>query len=288
MHETLKIKIDFAQERQRPAEVFQAMSCYIEAYQALGQVMVSALGCEEDFTFQLEGVQVASIASLLKAAPGRFKEWVESAVYQSGFSLAEKLSTIQSTATEEEVDALASDLEADLATTDTSQIVDPIIDRKAFAHALNKFSEANKKMEPGETVTTSIAGRQNVTPINTHWRFNANPKDMFRGITTKFNGVDRIYVRAPVNFGKGAWPMLSVISGYRYNAKITDAKWLEDYQAGIVLPIGPKDMMEAEVSFELYTPPPGQGKILISDAKIVKVITVHRNVGLQNETAPLF
>jgi hypothetical protein len=287
MSETLKIKIDFAEKRQRPAEVFQAMSGYIEAYQALGQVLVNALGDPEDFALQLECVEAGSVASFIKAVPGRLKEWMSSAIIESGFTLADTLSGVESTATEGEVDAIASVLENELTKTDNPHMIHPKIDRKELAFALQKFSEANKKLLPDETVLTSLADTENVTPINTHWRFNANPKNMFLGITTSFNGTDRLYVRAPVNIGKGAWSMVSVTTGSRYNANIIDAKWLDDYQNGLVRAIGPKDVMEAEVSFQLYTPPPGQGKPYISNAKIVKIIDIHRNVGLQHETIPL-
>ncbi|MEB6589338.1 MULTISPECIES: hypothetical protein [Pseudomonas] len=287
MSETLKIRIDFAEERQRPAEVFQAMSCYIEAYQALGQVIVNALGDSEDFALQLENVQAGSVASYIKAVPGRFKGWMSSAIINSGFRLADTLSTVETTATEGDVDAIASELEKELAKSNNPQMIAPQIDRKELAFALQRFSEANKKLLPEESVETSLGDEGKVTPINTHWRFNANPKNMFLGLTTSFNGVDRLYVRAPVNIGKGAWSMVSVTTGSRYNANISDVKWLEDYQNGLVRPIGPKDVMEAEVSFQLYTPPPGQGKPYISNAKIVRVIEIHRNVGLQHETIPL-
>lgn len=287
MSETLKIRIDFAEERQRPAEVFQAMSCYIEAYQALGQVIVNALGDTEDFALQLESIEAGSVASFIKAVPGRVKGWMSSAIIESGFQLADTLSGVESTATEGEVDAIASVLENELAKSEHPQMIDPKIDRKELAYALQKFSEANKKLMPDESVETSLADTENVTPINTHWRFNANPKNMFLGLTTSFNGVDRLYVRAPVNIGKGAWSMVSVTTGSRYNANIIDVKWLADYQNGLVRPIGPKDVMEAEVSFQLYTPPPGQGKPYISNAKVVRILEIHRNVGLQHETIPL-
>ncbi|KIY42261.1 hypothetical protein TZ03_03020 [Pseudomonas sp. 10-1B] len=277
MSETLKIRIDFAEKRQRPADVFQAMSCYIEAYQAFGQVIVHALGDTEDFVLQLESVEAGSVASFIRAVPGRVKEWMSSAIIDSGFQLADTLSGVQSTATEGEVDAIASVLENELTKSDNPQMINPKIDRKELAYALQKFSEANKKLLPEESVETSLADTENVTPINTHWRFNANPKNMFLGLTTSFNGVDRLYVRAPVNIGKGAWSMVSVTTGSRYNANISDLKWLDDYQNGMVRPIGPKDVMEAEVSFQLYTPPPGQGKPYISNAKVVRILEIHRS-----------
>jgi hypothetical protein len=288
MHETLRIKIDFLKERQRPAEIFQAMSSYIEAYEAIGQVMVGSLGAQGEFALRLEDVETGSVASVLKAVPGRLKGWFETAVFESSMKLAEDLAGLESTTTEEEVDQLASGVEAELAKFNDEQMFAPKIDRKAFAHALDKLSEANKRLLPEESASASIVESENVTAINTHWRFNANPKEMFQGTTETKGCVDKLYVRAPVNIGKGAWAMLSASTNNRYNAKITDLPWLEQYQDGSIAPIGPRDVMEAEVSIEIYSPPPGKGKPFISGAKVVRVLQIHRDVGLQHETKPLF
>jgi len=288
MQETLRIKIDFARERRRPAEIFQAMSGYIEAYQALGQVIAVSVGAADDFELRLENVETGSIASLLKSVPGRVRTWVEDAVFDAGAKLAGELSEVDSTSTEEEVDLLATKLEAQLSKLNLGQTADPMIDRKALAIALSKFSEANKRLLPEESATATLVEAQSVTSINTHWRFNANPKDMFLGVKDSHVGVDKLYVRAPVNIGKGAWSMLSVSTGSRYNANIFDLAWLEGYQDGLIRPIGPKDVMEAEVAYEIYTPPAGKGKPFISSAKIKRVIDIHRDVGLQHEPRPLF
>jgi hypothetical protein len=287
MHETLKIKIDFADERQRPAEIFQAMSSYIEAYQAIGQVMASSLGDREEFALRLEKVEAGSVASVLRAVPGLVRDWIETAIFESSIKLAEDLSEIESTSTEEEVDQLASKLETELAKSETGQMIDPKIDRKAFAHALSKLSEANKRLLPEESASATFIENDKVTKINTHWRFNANPKDMFLGSTESKTCTDKLYVRAPINIGKGAWSMLSASTNSRFNARIVDIAWLDEYQGGLIPAIGPKDVMEAELVLEIYTPPPGKGKAFISSAKILRVIQVHRDVGLKHETNPL-
>ncbi|WP_150115973.1 hypothetical protein [Xanthomonas phaseoli] len=286
MHGTLKIKIDFAKSRKRPAEIFQAMGSYIEAYQAIGQVIANSVGKNEEFFLQLESVETGSVASLLRAVPGQVSEWLENMLIKSGIELAETLSTTDNTSTEEEVDHIASELESLLSEAGTDQLIDPRIDRKSLAIALKRLSEANGKLLPEETASAGIVGTQKVTPINTHWRFNANPSEMFLGSKENYNGLDKLYVKAPINIGKGAWSMVSISNKNRYNARITDTSWLEEYQNGFIQAIGPKDVMEAEVSFEIYTPPPGKGKAFISNAKITRVIKIHRNVGLQHETDP--
>lgn len=287
MHETLKIKIDFAKNRQHPAEVFQAMSAYIEAYQTIGQILVGGCGVKEEFELQLDAVEAGSVASLLKAVPGRLKEYISNALFKSTCGLLEDISGVEVTSTEEEVDILALQLESELAKSGLGDMVNPHIDRQAFAHALCRLSEANKKLQPEEKVLTSLSSDDKITPINTHWRFNANPKDMFLGSTKPHSVVDKLYVKMPVNIGKGVWQFVSASTERSYSARIADRRWLEDYQLGIIQAIGPRDIMEADVSYEIYTPPPGKGKPQIRNAKVTRVVKIHRNVGLQYELGPI-
>lgn len=287
MHETLKIKIDFAKNRQHPAEVFQAMSAYIEAYQTIGQILVGSCGGKEEFELQLDAVEAGSVASLLKAVPGRLRERISNALFKSASALIDDLSGIEETSTEEDVDILALQLESELESSGLGDMANPHIDRQQLAHALCKLSEANKKLRPEEKVLTSLSGDDKITPINTHWRFNANPKDMFLGSTKQHSVADKLHVKMPVNIGKGVWQFVSAITDRTYSARIADLKWLEDYQLGIIQAIGPKDIMEADVSYDVYTPPPGKGKPQIRNAKVTRVVKIHRNVGLQYELGPI-
>lgn len=287
MHETLKIKIDFAKNRQHPAEVFQAMSGYIEAYQDICQILVGSCGGKEEFELQLDAVEAGSVASLLKAVPGRLREYCSSVLFKSASALIDDLSSIEVTSTEEDVDILALQLESELAKSGLGEMVSPHIDRQALAHALCKLSEANKKLQAEEKVLTSLSSDNKIIAINTHWRFNANPKEMFLGSTKPHCVVDKLYVKMPVNIGKGVWQLLSASTERSYSARIADLKWLEDYQLGIIQAIGPKDIMEADVAYEIYTPPLGKGKPQIRNAKVTRVVKIHRNVGLQYELGPI-
>lgn len=283
MRETLKIKIDFANERRRPEEVFQAMSDYIEAYQALGQVISKSLNEKTPFLLQLEKVEAGSVASLLKAIPSAISERLETWIFELSMKLADSLSEIDETKTEEDVNDLASKIEGNLEKLDIDQLFCPEIDRKALAHALKKLSDANRKLLPNEKALASTQRNGQVININTHWRFNADPKEMFQGKTETKACTDKLYVRTPVNFGKGTWSVLSSSTDRVYNAKIMDSTWLEQYQSGLIHAIGPKDVMEAELILEIYTPPVGKGKPFITSAKILRVLHIHRDVGLKNE-----
>ncbi len=285
MNESLKIRIDFLRGRQRPEEIFQAMSAYIEGYQALGQVVANSLGEKENIELKLENIETNSIASLLNLANDT-RKWLGDIFFSSSIKLVEELSTTESTETEDEVDAIAQTLESEIAKNLSNQHLDPQIDRKALADALNKISIANKKLMPEETASASLKNQTNIFPINTHWRFNNNPKEMFLGEISRHRTIEFLYVKAPMNIGKGVWQFVRISDGKNYSARILDSAWLESYQSCSIPAIGPKDVMEAEVSFDIHTPPLGKGKPQVRNVKIIKVIRINKNNEHQHELQP--
>ncbi len=285
MSESLKIRIDFLRGRQRPEEIFQAMSSYIEGYQALGQVIANSVGEKDNINLKLENIETNSIASLLNLANETGK-WLGDIFFSSSLKLVEELSTTESTETEDDVDSIAQTLESEVARNLPNQYPDPQIDRKALAEALSKISTANKKLMPEETASASLKNENNVFQINTHWRFKNNPKEMFLGEISQHSGTELLYVKAPMNIGKGVWQFVRISDGKSYSARVLDSVWLESYQSGSISAIGPKDVMEAEVSLDIHTPPLGKGKPQVRNLKIKRVIKINKNNEHQYELPP--
>ncbi|XQW87036.1 hypothetical protein ACOYXV_09695 [Aeromonas veronii] len=48
MKTELSIKLEYLKDRSNPAEVFEAMASYINAYQDLGQLLSSSIGLDTD------------------------------------------------------------------------------------------------------------------------------------------------------------------------------------------------------------------------------------------------
>lgn len=282
MKPELSIKLNYLEGRNDPAEIFEAMALYINAYRDFGQVLTSSVGIKADFEFQLNGIEKSSILSKLSSISGKIDEIFESAFYASGDKLFKELTNVDVTETEEQVEFLAAILESELAQNLPQEIADPHIDRQNLAVVLDKFSTANQKIKPNESVIIA-SNTDKSSKLNTGWRFNGNPREMFLGETKNEEFDDKLYVTVSVNEGNSVWSFRSLTTKKRFSGRITHKEWLERYQDGKIPPIGPKDLIEAKITMDIYTPPKGKGLPQIRNAKIIHISNIQRHNGLQYE-----
>lgn len=284
MKPELSIKIDYLKNRHNPAEVFEAMALYINAYRDFGQVLSNSIGLKTDFDFQLNDIERGSILSKLSIIPGKIDELLASAFFNSGEELFKELIDVGSTETEEQVESLAATLETVLAENLPQQIVDPNVDRQNLAFALEKFSAANQKIRPNESVIISNnSNKGQGFKFNTKWRFNGKPKEMFLGKTESRELDDKLYVIVSVNEGHSVWTFRSINLDKRLSGRITHKEWLERYQEGLIQAIGPKDLIEAKITYDIYTPPIGKGQPQIRNVKVIYIRDIQRHSGIQYE-----
>lgn len=284
MNPELSIKINYLKDRHNPAEVFEAMALYINAYRDFGQVLSNSIGIKADFNFQLNEIKSGSILSKLSVIPGKIDEILANAFYNSGDELFRELTDIETTDTEEQVETLAVNLETALAKNLPQQIADPNIDRQNLSFALEKFSTANQKIKPNESVIiTSNSNNNQNFKFNTKWRFGGKPREMFLGSTESRELNDKLYVTVSVNEGNSVWSFRSISLDKRLSGRITHKEWLERYQDGLIPAIGPKDIIDAKITFDIYTPPKGKGQPQIRNLKVINISNIQRNNGLQYE-----
>jgi hypothetical protein len=280
----LSIKLDYLQDRKNPAEIFDAMSLYINAYRDFGQLMTNSIGIKGDFDFQLNAIESGSILSKLSSLPGKLDAIFEAAFYKSGNSTFEELISIDETETEQQVEELALNIENSLASNIPNQIADPHIDRQNLAHVLKAFSFANEKIKSGESVIfKSSNDSQKECRLNTSWRFTGNPKEMFQGSTESHDSKLKLIAKISVNEGNSVWTFRCERIKQPFSARIIHKEWLEKYQRGLIQPVGPKDIMDAHVSYDIYTPPKGKGEPVIRNAKIKEITEIKRNTVYQHE-----
>ena len=277
LNSELAISIDFNKNRTNPAQIFEAMGLYINAYRDLCQILANSVELKADFEFQLNGVEKGSIISKLSRLKNGLDDFLEQSFYRSGMALFDELADECQTESEEEVEALAVTLESRLADEMPGNLVAPHVDRQGLAHVLSKFSLANNRMQSGETVEVYTSDVEKHHPINTNWVFTGDPGKMFLGKTETFEGRDKLYVMIQVNEGNSVWTFKSPATQQKFPAKITHKEWLERYQNGFIPAIGPLDMIEADLSYIIYTPPEGKGRVQIRNAKIKNVLSVHRS-----------
>lgn len=284
MKPELSIKLDYLENRENPAEVFEAMAQYIHAYQGMGQLLCNAVGEKADFSLTLDDVEQGSIITKLNQATGSIADVVSRAIFGSSNNMLSTLSDENPTETEEDVEEIALDLENSISERLPDQLADPSIDRQLLAQVLEKLSKANEKTQDGETVVfKSSTSSKNDAPIDTSWRFTGNVKEMFQGTFEHMEITDYLEVEVSVNRGNGVWKFKSSSFSKIFTGRITERQWLKDYQSGLIPAIGPLDVIKAKVSLDLFTPVKGKRSPEIRNAKIIKVISIERNNGKQTQ-----
>ena len=284
MKSELSIKLDYLENRENPAEVFEAMAQYIHAYQGMGQLLCNAVGQRSDFSFTLTDVQQGSILTKLSQAKESISEMLTQAICSSSNDVLGNLSEEEPTETEQDVEEIAIKLENLISEKLSDQMADPYVDRQHLAQALEKLSKANEKTKAGEIVTfDSTSVSENDASIDTSWRFTGNVKEMFQGTYEHMELTDYLEVAISVNKGNGVWKFKSTSFSKTFTGRITERQWLKDYQSGLIPAIGPLDVIKAKVSLDLYSPIKGKPNSEIRNARIVKVIDIERNNGKQTE-----
>lgn len=276
MDSNFELKYEFLPNRSNPAGVFDTMARYVQGYSELGKLLADSVGVGEEFELQLLSVSEGSILGAFSAAKGRIQEAIANLIFDSGVKLHSSLQSQDETATREQVEELAENLELNMGSAMTGAILTrPHIDRRRFANVLQTFSAANENVFDGESleIRSSYGKRKTSSQINTRWRFTGNPKEMFDGFVRHFKGALQLYVKVQVNQGAQVWTFKGVKNEVVFPAKVIDEKWLDDYQNVRVAPISPKDVLTAEVEYDIFDNGTGQE---IKNARIVKVTEIKR------------
>lgn len=273
MSPELKIHYDFNKGRNNPAQVFDAMSIYINSYQQLLNLLSESMGLEEVPKLTLGDVKEGSIIGLFKTIANT----PAAALLHSATKTADELQ--EQTDTENQVDQLAETVEQDMAQL-LDLMVQPHIDRRKLIKVLQHCSKANSIIEDGETIIIEANSEEfgvRKSKINTDWRFTGDPHILFRDEKKSFQIQDKLLIKKPVNIGKDKWGVYSLNLKKGFYASMKHTAWLRDYQAGVIPAIGPNDVLEVSLRYDALIPGTRPEDWKIQDAEIMEVINVSHN-----------
>ncbi|RDT53157.1 hypothetical protein DXF93_18025 [Escherichia coli] len=269
MGEEIFIRIKYRKERPNPSQLFEAMSLYISAYEQLGQILAKSIDIKQEFKFNLEDVQFASIKAKLIQSPGFLNDLFINRVASAGSKLFEQIFESDETQSEEQVDQIAANIEEDFVNDGIGKDIDSHIDRKAFSHMLSIVSKANSLIQNDEAV--EFGGASCSQQVNTSWRFTGDLSTMFLGLKETIYAKDYLYVKIAINEGKQLWTFKSAKMNKTFTARILVKDWVKNYQLGLIPPIGPKDTLLSKFSYDLYKP---YDKRKSSEVRNVKILTI--------------
>jgi hypothetical protein len=273
----IEFHFKYNENRRNIGEVFFALGNYISAYEDFGKAIADALDHDLDFRIELSDIQSGSIIlKLLKlfddlTSPN---DLIEDLTGEVG-SL-ESLSEI----TQKHNLKLAEKINA---SGKYKNRVEPTLNELDIALAMEKWSDANRMMEPNESLTITeelnTGINSNVVHIDTGFRLGKRPKEMFSNFLEKHDGNEIVDVITSCFRGDLNWRFQNTQTKLIYNAHIKDHYWLGEYQDGRKT-ISTRDSLLVHSTYELWRI---KGKPTIRNAQIKKVIDIIRCNGEQGE-----
>ncbi|WP_318485345.1 hypothetical protein [Photobacterium leiognathi] len=267
----LEFHFDYSKKRKNIGEAFHALGYYIEAYIELGQIMADAIGDDLEFEIQISSIKEGSIRVF-------FVKLFDEITNPSDFlrDLRGEVGTLQQleVITNRQNLRLSEKLKSNKK---YSQRVEPTINNLEVALTLEKLSQANKYMEPEETITVGDVddNADNVVNIDTKFRFNGKPKEMFKNYVCKYDGEEYVdVIRSYYRGDNNLWRFQNRNTGFEYNAPIKDKKWLQEFRDGLHQ-VNPVDCLLVHSSYEIWRI---NGKDVVKNAKIIQVVDVKKGI----------
>ncbi len=284
---SLAIRFDYSENRKNPEDVLVILSEYVRFYRNIGFIVLDSINEKDCALFDLVSLQNGSAIAWIRC---RFNKWNDF-IFNSAEELANSLDSNGEVSTFEDLDKISNDL-SDFIVKNTDQKIkiEPCIDIEQLGKVLSDFSTLNLKLLSDESASIGRGHPEETASakfktLNKNFVFNDNVIDMFHSEVKHHKRKSKFYVHVPVNKGNTVWRLEELATENKFTAKVVNSSWLDDYQSGVIDPIGPKDLMEAVVEYdEVISKDNRKKKILkIKNAKIIDIIDIVRSKGKQDD-----
>lgn len=278
MQESLSIKIDYEKGRKNPEEIFEAMALYIGFYKNLGQIIAESIDSKYQVETSLIDVKEGSIEAFISWGK-KIPSHIAAIINKSASNTAACLLDIDDITTKDQIENIAQEIDKTV-NSESSNILSPSkVNRVKLARSLLKVSAANDRIGDNETVTYKTSGT--VIDINTKLRVTSDIASEKESDNKPVIIEDILNVIGSINVGDTPWSFESTALERNFKSRIGDSDWLEAYQNGFLLPIGPKDSLRVTLEYKIIELP--QKKKKLTDFKIVKIKEIIRGIYEQLE-----
>ncbi|MBL0666368.1 MULTISPECIES: hypothetical protein [Aeromonas] len=273
----VEFHLKYNENRKNVGEVFFALGQYISAYEDFGTAIADALDHNLEFRIELSEIKSGSIIlRLIKlfddlTSPNDLINDLTGEV--GSLESLSKITQKHNRKLEEKVNASGK----------FKDRVEPTLNELDIALAMEKWSDANRRIEPNESLTITeelnSGVNSNVVHIDTSFRLSKRPKEMFSNFLEKHDGKEIVDVITSCFRGDLNWRLQNTQTKLIYNAHIKDHSWLGEFQNGNKT-INAKDSLLVHSVYELWKI---KGKQTIKNAQIKKVIDIIQCNGEQGE-----
>ncbi|QTH72031.1 hypothetical protein [Pseudoalteromonas xiamenensis] len=246
---SFEIRLDYKPSTGRPERVFLAMAAYVTAFENLTFTVGKSIDADLNFTYELSGVQIGSLKSIIKCT-SRIKK-VANALISIPRYIANSMVDLDSIENEKDIDSVVKGVEAKLFEHGAVEFPNQInINRYQYAKDLKSLCRASELLADGETIDISIPQVNNVTYLNTKVRFDKEVDDIFLEDSQEVTKTETLQIRKPVFVGESQWDFKSVERNFSFSASIEHKEWLDRYQSCDLGHLDPGDALIACVCYQ--------------------------------------
>lgn len=243
------------------------MALYVGFYRNFGQIVAESLDSNYQISTNLVAVEPGSIKAIIEFGKN-IPKIAQEALYSSANRLALSLCNEEVISTPTQLDKIAKNIDDTVNSIGlNNSTTEHHINRRKLGKALEKLSKANEKLEDEETIEYNNGAK--IIPFNTKFRMTADA--LFESEEEEPTQIiqDTVSVIGPMNFGDAPWHFESNLLLRPFRAPVLDKDWLESYQNGFILPIGPRDSLSVILEYKIKKK--SNGKIHPFDFKIRKI-----------------
>lgn len=278
MNANASITIDYKKNRNNPAEIFEAMALYINFYRDFSSTLNDALESKEEISISLSEIHEGSIQSIISFI-SKSGSSIPSYICDAAIKLQYNLNDLKEITDKNQIEYLIQEIERLLDKHKTS-FDRTKINRKKLLAALKNLSDANSRIQSEEKVFIGNNEKPKIIQINTGIRI--PPSFSFETTDIKHATCkDSLIPISTVNEGTQSWQFHSNAFGRKIRASIIHTDWLERYQNGLINPVGGKDTLIVELSYDIKKN--SKNEATAENFRITKVNDVHRGIYEQYE-----
>lgn len=222
---SFEIRLDYKPSTGKPERVFLAMAAYITAFENLTFTVGKSIDADLNFTYELSGVQIGSLKSIIKCRSGLQK--VANALTSIPLYIANSMVDLDSIENEDVIDSAVKGVEDELLAHGAVEFPNQVnIDRYQYAKDLKSLCKASELLADGETIDIRTPPVNNVTYLNTRVKFDKEVDDLFVADSTEVKKIETLLVKKPVFLGDSQWDFKSVERNVSFSAPIEHKEWL--------------------------------------------------------------
>ncbi len=273
--------VDYEEGVGRPQRVFEAATDIVTAFEMIDKTLAACFGNIE-IEIKLDQIESGSLKAFLRSILRKvddadiqdlkIKRIIGTFLLAAKYKILEWANETENQKSPHNLQKLASELHNLAAETGVKRLPDyytPPLSR--LASSVLKIDEAKKKLDQSDRLVFRSRGREVEISTSITWSPEELNEVLSEELVSSVPGRAKLVIKKPDFLGRSKWHMR--YKGRTIRVKMSDEKWLFEYQLGNVGHIDPGDALEVDLKVEQRKD--HRGNVIEEKFIVTKVHKVH-------------